>query len=219
MKKIFLSGTIVLFLFGGCGTTSYITSSWKAENVKPNAYKKIVVLGLVRESDRSLREKMEEHIAGDLKDLGYNAFCSCDEYNPKAFENMTEEQAIAKLRNSGVDAVLTVVLLDKTRERYYVPGRIYYSPYSVYYNRFWGYSRTMYNRIYTEGYYVTNTKYFWESNFYDLDSNTLLYSAQSQSFDPESAESLGHEYGQLIIKDMAKNNILIKQGAVNLKPM
>lgn len=99
---------------------------------------KIIVLGLIREKDRTLRERMETHLVGDLKDMGYDASCSCDEYNSKTFENLTEEQAIGKLRDSGVDAVLTVVLLDKTKERYYVPGRVQYTPFTIYHNRFWG---------------------------------------------------------------------------------
>lgn len=209
MKQLLSMAVVFLFLLSGCGPSSHITSSWKAENVQPKKFKKIVVLGLIREKDRTLREKMEQHLVGDLRDLGYDAVCSCDEYNPKTFENMNEEQAINKLRNSGIDAVLTVVLLDKTKERYYVPGRVHYTPYNIYYNRFWGYSRTIYGRIYTEGYYTEDTKYFWETNLYDLGSNELVYSAQSQSFDPASSESLGDEYGQMIAKDMIKQNVLV----------
>jgi hypothetical protein len=219
MKNIFWLGAIVFFLFTGCGPSSYITSSWKSENISPKKFKKIVVLGLVRESDRSVREKMEQHIAGDLRELGYDAVCSCDEYNPKAFEGMNEKDAIAKLRNSGVDAVLTIVLLDKTKEKYYMPRTINYTPYNVYHRRFWGYYSTMQHRIYSEGYYSVDTKYFWESNFYDLGSDQLIYSAQSQSFNPTSIETMGHEYGQLIVKDMIKNNILNNQKEVILKPM
>jgi hypothetical protein len=77
----------------------------------------------------------------------------------------------------------------------------------------------MYERIYSEGYYATDTKYFWESNFYDLGSNQLMYSAQSQSFDPASTETLGHEYGQMIVKNMVQKNILSDQKEVILKPM
>jgi len=145
------------------------------------------------------------------------AICSCDENNPKEFKNLSEEQALAKLKNSGVDAVLTVVLLDKTRERYYVPGRVQYTPYRMYYNRFWGYSRTMYGRIYTEGYYTEDTKYFWETNLYALDKNELLYSAQSQSFDPASTERMGDEYGKMITQNMLKKNVLIKQNEQSMK--
>jgi hypothetical protein len=219
MKLINKIAIVLVALLLGCGPTSHITSSWKAENVYPKQYKKIVVLGLIREADRSIREKMEQHIVGDLTDLGYKAVCSCDEYNPKAFEGMNEQEAISKLRKDGIDAVLTVTLLDKTRERYYVPGRVYYSPYYIYQHRFYGYYQTMFDRIYSEGYYVMNTKYFWESNFYDLESNQLIYSAQSQSFDPDNAESLSHEYGKMIVMNMVKNNILSKQKESALRPM
>lgn len=209
MKKIIIV-PVLFIIFTGC-SSSRITSSWKAENVTPKAYHKILVLGLINEPDRTIREKMEEHIVGDLKGLGYNAVCSCNEFDPKAFENINEQEALEKLSNSGIDAVLTVVLLDKAKEKYYIPGRVYYSPYVIYHNRFYGYYRTMYDRVYQPGYYETSTKYFWESNFYTLEGKDLLYSAQSQSFDPASASSLSHEYGEMIVKDMVKNNVLTNQ--------
>lgn len=216
MKQLLTLAVLFLFLLPGC-SSSRITSSWKADKVQPQAFKKIIVLGLIRENDRHLRESMEQHLVTDLRTLGYEATCSCDEYNPKSFENMTEEQALAKLKNSGVDAVLTIVLLDKTQERYYVPGRVQYTPYRMYYNRFWGYSRTMYGRIYQEGYYTEDTKYFWETNLYALEKNELLYSAQSQSFDPASTERMGDEYGQMITRDLVKKNVLINQPGLPAK--
>lgn len=202
-----LSVLAVLLIITAC-STSYITTSWKAENIPAKSYKKIMVLGLIGDRDRSIREIMEEHLAGDLKDLGYNAVTSVSEYGPKAFEDMKEQDAIKQLSDKGIDAVLTVVMLDKTKEKYYVPGRIQYSPYAIYHDRFWGYYRTMHDRVYSPGYYEVNTKYFWESNFYDLNDRSLLYSAQSQTFDPESPRSLGHEYGLMITKDMIKKNVL-----------
>ncbi len=207
MKKIKWSWFILLLAVAGC-SSSKISTSWKAENATAKKYNKILVLGLINEPDRTIREKMEEHIVGDLKALGYTAVCSCDEFNPKAFENMTEKQAIDKLNSGGIDAVLTIVLLNKTKEKFYVPGRIQYSPYSMYQEHFWGYYRTMHDRIFTQGYYVDDTKYFWESNFYELGSKNLLYSAQSHSFDPLTTQSLAHEYGKMIVKDMVKQNLL-----------
>lgn len=209
MKKISWIGLTLLLMAAGC-STSKITTTWKAENAIPKKYNKIMVLGLIREADRTIQENMENHFVGDLKDRGYTAVSSLKEYGPKAFDTMDELSAVAKLKNSGVDAVLTIVLLDKQKERSYVPGSIYYSPYGYYYNRFWGYRTTLYQRIYEPGYYVTDTKYFWESNFYDMSTQQLVYSVQTQSFDPYNSESLGHEYGQMIVKDMIKQNILNK---------
>jgi hypothetical protein len=211
MKKIIGAGLVLLLVAGAC-TSLKITSSWRAENIQAKQYNKILVLGLINEPDRTIREKMEQHLVGHLREIGYTAVCSCEEFDPKAFENLSENQALEKLNKSGIDAVLTIVLLDKQKERYYVPGRVYYSPYIIYHNRFWGYYTTMYHRVYAEGYYSVDTKYFWESNFYSLgDDKALLYSAQSQSFDPSSAESLGHQYGQMIVKDMVKHNVLSGQ--------
>jgi hypothetical protein len=221
MKLMVAKFTTLLLLFSllACGPSSYISSSWKSENVQPQKYKKIVVLGLVRDTDRSMREKMEQHIVDDLKELGYDAVCSCDEYNPKKFEGMNEKQAVDQLKNSGVDAVLTIVLLDKVKEKFYVPGRMDYTAYSIYHNQFFGYYKTMHGRIYTQGYYTENTKYFWESNFYDLSADKLLYSAQSRSFDPVSSETLGHEYGKMIVKDLVKSAVLKDQKTAVLKAM
>jgi hypothetical protein len=171
-----------------------------------------MVVGLIKENDRTIQQNMENHFVGDLKDLGYNAVSSLQEYGPKAFDNLTEEAALAKLKGSGVDAVMTIVLLDKEKESKYVAGSIYYSPYGYYYNRFWGYRTTLYRRIYEPGYYVTDTKYFWESNFYDMSTEKLVYSVQTRSFDPVNTESMGHEYGKMIVKDMVKENVLQKQG-------
>lgn len=220
MKKLlFLVAT--LLLAAGCGPSSKITSSWTPAGIQPRDFRKVMVVGIIRDSDRSLREKMEQHLLSELRGMGYEAVCSCDEYGPKAFENMGEQEVIAKLRGSGVDAVMTVVLLDKQRERYYVPGRVNYTPYMVYYNRFWHYSRTVYGRIYTEGYYADDTRYFWETNLYDLNApEQLLYSAQSQSFDPSSSETLGHEYGQMIVKDLVKHQVLYdRKNTPQLKAM
>lgn len=207
MKQLLKLAVLFLFLLPGC-SSSRITSSWKSDSAQPQTFTKIIVLGLIRENDRHLRESMEQQLVTGLRNLGYDATCSCDEYNPKSFENMTEEQALAKLKNSGVDAVMTIVLLDKTRERYYVPGRVQYTPYRMYYNRFWGYSRTMYGRIYTEGYYTEDTKYFWETNLYALQDNELIYSAQSQSFDPASSAKMGEEHAVMLTKDMLKKKVL-----------
>lgn len=208
MKILRSFAVLSLLLTVGCGT-SKITSSWKAPDAAPQRFNKVMVLGLIRTADRSLQQNMEDHMVGDLLSKGYNAISSLQEYGPKAFDGMDEQAAMNKLKNSGVDAVITIVLLDKEKEKSYVPGHIYYySPYSYYYRQFWGYRTAISRRIYEPGYYVTNTRYFWESNVYDMNNQKLLYSVQTQSFNPSDSESLGHEYGQLIIKNIIEQGIL-----------
>lgn len=210
--KILLSAIGLMFVLA-C-SSSRITYSWKSQMPPSKKYSKILVLALNGEDHVQARQQMEDHLVGDLKDLGYNAISAMTEYGPKTFRNTTEEAVVDKLQNSGIDAIVTIVLLDKSKERYYVPGNIYYSPYGIYHRHFWGYYRTMYDRIYTPGYYVINTRYFWESNLFDVTTKELLYSVQTESFEPTSSESLAHEYGQLIVKDMVKKQVLNKQEVV-----
>lgn len=213
MKAITFLIAGMSMMIAGCNS-SKITTSWKSPDLQHRSFRKIMVVGLISEPDRRIQEKMENHFVNDLKDLGYEAVSSLSAFGPKAMDSLTEEQVLAKMKAMDADAVITIVLLDKEKEKKYVPGRVTYVPYS-YYNRFWNYRNSMRQRIYEPGYYVTDTRYFWESNFYDMSNDKLLYSVQTASFDPGNAESLGHEYGKLIVKDMLKNKVLekIKQTA------
>ena len=216
MKQLYFIGLILMVMSAGCNT-SKITNSWKSDKITDYKFKNILVLGLIRESDRSIQRNMENHLVEDLLQRGYKAESALTEYGPKAFDKMDEEAAIGKIKNTGVDAVITIVLLDKKKERKYIPGNIFFSPYGYYYNHFWGYRSALYNRIYEPGYYVTDTKYFWESNVYDMSTQKLVYSVQTESFDPSSTEKMGHEYGQIIIKDLIRNEVLSNSNGSNLK--
>jgi hypothetical protein len=194
-------------LITGC-YTSVITNTWKSKSIQSKEFEKILVIALVNQKDRSLRESMENHLVGDLIEKGITGISSLKEYGPKSFEGLKENEVIQKLDNSGIDAVITIVLLDKEKEKYYVPGRVYYTPYNIYHRRFWGYYSTMYDRIDEPGYYTENTNYFWESNFFDAKTKELIYSVQTKSFNPNSSNALANEYGKLICNDLFKNDIL-----------
>lgn len=206
MKKLTII-IISILILSGCSSLK-ITSYWKAKNTEPANYKKILVFGLIKETDKSLVSEMEQHFVGDLKALGYNAVSAYEEFGPKACEGVEEAKAIERLSNEHIDAVITIVLLNKEKESNYIPQKMQNSPYSSYQNHFWSYRTTLHNRIFEPGYYVTSTKYFWESNLFDMRDQKLLYSVQTKSFDPADTESMAHEYGQLIVKSMVKENVL-----------
>ena len=207
----FLKGIILPLVLAGvftsCNSTR-ITSRWKSPDEPPAVASRILVMAIVRSEDRSTRETMERHLADDLKTKGFQAITSWDVYGPKAFDSMPEDEALASLRNNGYDAVLTIVLLNKDRERSYYPGNFYFSPFIYYYNNFWGYQAMMMNRIYQPGYYMTSTRYFWESNLYDMHTQKLVYSVQTRSFDPSSSESMAHAYGNIITEELVSKALI-----------
>jgi hypothetical protein len=191
----------VFWLISGCVSTS-VTYSWKAENTNRQDYKKILVVGIVNYGDMNLREKMETHLSKDLEERGYHALSSIKLYGPKSFEVKNEKAILNKIQKDGFDALLTIVLLNKEKEKYYRPARVYYTPYVMYYGNFWGYYSTIYDRTYESGYYSESTSYFWESNLYDVETKKLVYAVQTKSFDPSSVEKLAHEYGKAICNDL-----------------
>lgn len=210
MKKIFAAALpvmLITLLFTACGSSSRITSSWKADQQPAQPLKKVLVLGLFSDKDRGLRLQIEEELARMLQTQGLEVVKASDTYGPKSFQNMKEEVALKKLKDVAVDGVVTVTLLDKDKEKKYVPGSVAYAPYPYMRRGFWGYYSYYYPRIYEPGYYETSTSYFFETNLYNVNNNDLLYSAQSKSFDPSSTSSLADNYARSIVKDMKKNGV------------
>ena len=208
MKKLFLIPFLAFLI--SC-EPSKITQSWAAKDAVPRKYKKILVMGLLTDNDNDLQTKIENHLSDDLREMGYLAIAANKVFPPGTFVKGDTARAVAALEGKGFDAIFTVVLLDKKKEKYYVPGKI--TDYSNYgkYSRFNRYYNMVTDRIYTPGYFGEETKYIWENNFYDLASHQMIYSARSRSFDFTSKTTLAHTYGQLMAKSLVEKNILIKQ--------
>lgn len=211
MKRIkFLIAFAIIGLLAACNSTK-VTSSW----VSPDAtainlsVKKIMVAALLPDKDRELQKSMEKKLVRELNGKGINAVSAYEMYGPKYFPQ-NEKKAISKLQEEGVDGVLTVVLMDKNKEERYNPGSSRIAPVGIYRNWF-GYYSTIYGRVYSPGYYTSANKYYWESNLYDLKPEKLLYSAQSQSFEPSSIAQLANDYSEKILSDMTKQGLVAKR--------
>ena len=207
MKKLFFIPFIALLF--SC-QPSKITQSWSAKSTIPKKYQKILVLGVLTDKDYELQVKMENHLANDLRGMGYPAIAANKVFPTGTFIKGDTAKAVSALEGKGFDAILTIVLLDKKKERYYIPGRIVdYSDYNKY-SRFDMYYNVVSDRIYSPGYYGEETKYIWENNFYDLNNRQMIYTARTRSFDISSKTTLAHAYGLLLVDNLVKKNILIK---------
>ena len=102
MKKIIITALVLLFGLAAC-TSTQVTSSWKASNANvSSSYNKIMVLGIIKQKDRSLREELENQLVSELKEKGYDAHSALQEYGPKAFDRLSEE-AIAEIHNISIE--------------------------------------------------------------------------------------------------------------------
>src|SRR5690554_2112586 len=129
MKKLLLGLFCLPLLFLSACNTTQLISSWKAPNASLRSYNKILVIGLMDAKERGLREEIENKLVASFATEGISAGSSFLEYGPKAFEGMTEQEALEKINSNGYDGAFIVVLLDKSKERTYNPGNMYYTPY------------------------------------------------------------------------------------------
>ena len=210
--KFFLIAIVTVVLFSSCSTTK-ITSRWKADTMPQASFNTVMAVVVAGNEDRPLIEKMEKHIAGDFNLMGYKGLTAFQEFGPKTLRGLNEPALIAKLNEKGVDAVMMVSLLNKTKEKYYVPDRMQRTPYAYYNDRFQRHYDVIYERTIVPGYYAEDTRYFWECSFYDTRSGKLLYSAISESFEPASLDGLAHQYGSLMVSDMVKEKIIIDKAS------
>ncbi|MBL7700717.1 MAG: hypothetical protein JNM14_00585 [Ferruginibacter sp.] len=209
MKPISLiAATILTTFILSCNSTK-ISTSWKAENTETKPYRNIMVWGLLTEKDSMVRHQMETHLVNDLMTKGYRAFSSTDVYKAKAYKKLTAAEIVEEFKNTGVDAVITIALLNKEKEEKYYPGGFYNQPSNQ--NMHGGldkYYSNIYERVFTPGYYITTTTYFWEASLFEVKDDKMIYSVQTRSFDPNSTDKLAHENGLKIIKDMVKKKVI-----------
>jgi hypothetical protein len=195
-----------VFIFS-CSTTK-INSSWKAENAQTKSYHNVMVWGLLTEKDSSLRKQMETHLVNDLVSKGYHAVSSIDVYKAKAYKRLSAKEIVDEFKTTGVDAIITLALLNKEKEEKYYPGGFINQPETLN-GSFDRYYSGVYERVFTPGYYITTTTFFWESNLFEVKGDKMIYSVRTRSFDPNTTETLAHESGLKIIKDMVKKKVIL----------
>jgi hypothetical protein len=209
MKKL-LVPVIVMFIISSCGSSTEITGSWKADNVDTKKITNVLVTAL---TDRATaRETVESDLVAALRKSGYQSARSMEVLPPTftASKNIDKSQLLDKIKGTGVDAILTVALLDKETETRYVPGTNGYAPVPRfgYYGMFSGYYYNWYPTLYSPGYYAEDKIYFIETNLYDAKKETLLWSAQSETYNPSDLKNFSREFANIVITRMKRDGIL-----------
>jgi len=209
MKTIALYLVIFGFLFA-CSASTEITGSWKNDAVRTEKINSIMVTALT--SKTSVRQTVENDLTTELQKNGYRAVKSIDVIPPTFTEDKepNKEALLDKINGTDVDAILTVALIDRETETRYVPGNYSYAPVTRfgYYGRFWGYYTNWYPTLYSPGYYAEDKVYFLETNLYDADTEELLWSAQSETYNPSGLSDFSKDFSSVVLAKMEKDNVL-----------
>ena len=200
--------TAVLFFITSCSTEgTNIVSSWTNENYQSKTYKKILVLGI--SENNSNRAEVESAIVKRLFKKDIPAVASLSLFPPQLQDGpVSEERMVSAIKSDNIDAVLIISLLDIKEEQRVVPSRTYTEPmYPYYHTPYYGYYSTAHRTVHTPGYTVKTEKVYLESNFYSVKSKELVWTAQSESIDPENISDFAVQYSETIISAMLHANL------------
>ncbi len=212
MNKLLIISILVIFYFAGCKPATEITGSWKNTNtnIAGNDIHTILVTAM---TDRvNVRQTIENDLSSALEKKGYATIKSIDVIPPTFTDGKKpdREKLLSKISGTGADAILTVALIDKETETRHVPGNAAYAPLPrfSYYGTFWGYYNTWVPTLYSPGYYEEDKVYFIETNLYDAESEELLWSAQSETYNPSTLASFAEDFSEVVVGKLQEDGLL-----------
>lgn len=212
MKTTYYLAMIGIVLMAACATTTHVTNFWRTPDAPGKSYNTIFVAAMVH--NQAAKQSIENNLAIAAQDRGFKVIKSGDIFPPNfTKENVPSKEAILnKVRELGADAIFTMAVVDKSSETRYVPGSGPYAPYPAWgwYGSFWGYYNYWYPTMYNPGYYTTDKTYFLESNLYDAGNESLLFSVQSETMNPNSIDDFSKSYTKSLVRALEAQGLLKK---------
>jgi hypothetical protein len=203
MKFRIFSLLLIATVLSGCGPTQKVIGFWSdPEAASMGPYSKIFVIILLPNRENNFF--IESEMGSALVSRGYKVVLSNDVFPPnmELSEKFTREQLAAAIKETGCDAVLTLALLDSKTVESYHPGTAYYPMNYGYYGNYYGYYNYYQPVVYSPGYYSVDKTFYLETNAYDLASDKLVWSLQSESKNPTDLEATFQEYSAMVIKHL-----------------
>jgi hypothetical protein len=203
---VFMAAGLLLL---SCSPSQKVTSSWKNPNfTAEKKYTKIFIVSL--SNNQKVKLNLENEMAAAATAKGYQVIKSHDIFQPTFTRetNPDKDLMLAKIREMGCDLIYMVTLIDKTSETRYVPG-VMYAPFPAYGFGFRGYYNYWSPMMFDPGYYTTDKTYFMEGNLFDVASETMIWSVQTESYNPVSIEKFSKELTHLML-DRAEKDLKTK---------
>lgn len=197
-----------------CRPSTEITGSWKNPNQRAVAASEsigsILVTALTERTN--VRQTVEDEVAAALEAEGLKTLKSIEVLPPTLSNGQTPDrkELSDRIKDTKADAILTMALIDEETETRYTPGNAAYAPVPRfgYYGTFWGYYNTWSPMLYSPGYYNEDKVYFIETNLYDAETEELLWSAQSEAYNPGSLPQFARDFSRMVVAAMKEEGLL-----------
>jgi hypothetical protein len=212
-NNILLPAVIAALMLTACGSSKDTAGVWvNKEKIKDKSFSKVFIVAVT--ADPSARVQIENDLAAAATARGYQAVKSYDVIKPSLDtpKAPSKDEVVSKVKESGADAVFIASLLNKDEAIHYTPSKTGYSvmPYYSMMGNYYGYYSQVYPTVYTPGYYSEEKSFFILSNFYDAASEEIMWSVQSEVFNPSSLQKFSKDYMAALVKQLEKAKLLKK---------
>ncbi|MCB0794196.1 MAG: hypothetical protein KDB88_05620 [Flavobacteriales bacterium] len=193
-----------LLLLIACGSNTHIVQSWRDPNVTivDGSYNKVLVICLIK--DEGTRRVGEDRMAMFMNGRGVESY----RYLGPDVDAINDASTGERMRKDGIDGVVIMRLVDRTKEQTYVPGASYPAYYASPYG-YYGYAYPMYA---TPGYVRTDVNYFVETNLYSTKKEGLIWTSTTSTLNPTDLGNSVEEVMQVVYDKMIAEGFIVKSG-------
>lgn len=213
MKNLnYLLILLVAIFFVSCSPSQKVINSWVNKDAATNKpYKKIFVIAMTE--NQAARNIVEDDLSQAITEHNFEVVKSINVF-PATFTKKSapsKETIIEKVKELNCDLIFAVSLLDSKTQTRYVPGTVSYAPYPAYgyYGGFGTYYGYYSPTVYSPGYYTTDDIYYMEANLFDAKTGNILWSVQTEAYNPSNLNQFSSTYSNVII-DQAYYDGLLK---------
>jgi hypothetical protein len=197
--------TLFAILTSSC--SPYIKTSWHAQEKSNTKYDKILIVAIPGNKDSLTRNQIEMHFVQAFTNSGFNTVSSIKEFGQKGLSGLSEEETYVKLCNMGIELVLTIVMLDRGKEKQFTHGMPSYTNF-YYYNRILNYNRLSADMDETASKSQVKRSFYWECQLFDLGILKPVYFIQTKAFNPGSPAQDSTRYLEKVLRQILTKKVL-----------
>ena len=153
-------------------------------------------------NNETSQHKAEDQMVGYLKGKGVPSY----QYFTSKFNKENEAAIRSKIKKDGFDGAVTMRLIDVEKEKIYTPAETNFYP--NFYNNFGDYYFNRWNYNSLPGYYSTSKIFTVETNVYSIKSEKIIWTALTETTDPNGLKSMTNEIAKVVFKQMVKEGFV-----------
>jgi hypothetical protein len=180
------------------------TSTWAPGNAQPVSAHGMEIAAVFINPNQQLRRLSEDVLASEITRFGGIGIAS---YNIMSADPKNRDLARRKLKEAGVDAVISMRVVNHDQVVSYTPG---YWTGSPWHSSLWGYWGYGWGSVYMPGYLETETLVGVETLLYSLDQDKLLWAGVSETFNAKDIESAVRKIAKKAVSRMYEQSVLLK---------